>query len=472
MIVTLLAFIVVLGIVITVHEFGHFSMAKLLKIRVITFSLGFGPRLFGFTRGGTEYRVSALPLGGYVKMAGEAFDEDRQGAPDEFLSHPKWHRLLVALAGPIMNILLAILIVAISYIQGVQVFPRYLKEPAVVGPVTPDSVAQRAGLQSKDRIVAVNGNRVNTWQDMEIALATTPRDSLAVTVDRDGRRLDLHLKAPQGETTDTEALGFRTMLPRTIVHDLGENSPAQAAELQPGDEILSVRAENGREGKSYDEILNIIAASKGIPLEFEIRRAATAPDTEMNWDELVSELSRTGTVHRKIVTPEEKTFASEDRKEYRRVIIGFNPVFPADYKHYGLFGSIGQSVRHNYDVAAMTFTIIGRIFTGSASVRTLSGPIEIASVAGSAARTRSARLFFGFIGLLSLNLGIFNLLPIPILDGGVIALLLVEGLIGRDLSRGIKEKIVQVGFVFLILLMGFVVFNDLTKIPIFHNIFR
>src|SRR5512135_633236 len=129
MLVTLLAFIVVLGIVITIHEFGHFAMAKLLKIRVITFSLGFGPRLAGFTRGGTEYRISPLPLGGYVKMAGEAFDEDRQGAPDEFLSHPKWHRLLVALAGPVMNILLAVVIVTTSYMEGVLV-PRYLKGPA------------------------------------------------------------------------------------------------------------------------------------------------------------------------------------------------------------------------------------------------------------------------------------------------------------------------------------------------------
>ena len=133
MLTTILAFIVVLGITITVHEFGHFAMAKLLKIRVVTFSLGFGPRIAGFTRGGTEYRLSPVPLGGYVKMAGETFDEDRQGAPDEFLSHPKWHRLLVALAGPFMNILLAVAIVATSYMQGVLV-PRYLNGPAVVGP--------------------------------------------------------------------------------------------------------------------------------------------------------------------------------------------------------------------------------------------------------------------------------------------------------------------------------------------------
>src|SRR5512136_190691 len=141
MILTILAFIVVLGVTITVHEFGHFAMAKLLKIRVLVFSLGFGPKLLSYTAGGTEYRLSPLPIGGYVKMAGEVFDEERQGAPDEFLSHPKWHRFLVAVAGPVMNILLAIFIVSFAYLEGMQI-PRYLKGPAVVGPVAADSIAQ------------------------------------------------------------------------------------------------------------------------------------------------------------------------------------------------------------------------------------------------------------------------------------------------------------------------------------------
>jgi regulator of sigma E protease len=465
MIVTLLAFIVVLGIVITIHEFGHFAMAKLLKIRVITFSLGFGPRLVGFTRGGTEYRISPLPLGGYVKMAGEAFDEDRQGAPDEFLSHPKWHRLLVALAGPVMNILLAIAIVTTSYMQGM-VVARYFKQPAVVGPVTPGSIAQRAGLQSKDRIIAVDGNPIDTWQSMEIALGTASPNALNVTVDRAGRRVDLHFEPPQTETAGPDSLGFKNMLPSTIVQDVDENSPAQKAGLQAGDEIISVQG-NGKTGTGYDEILNIIAESRDIPLQFSIRRPAAAPKSGTSWDALIAELRRTGRIHDLTITPKE-----EIREGRRKVIIGFYPEIPVNHERYGLWGSVGKSVRHNYEITVLTFQVIGRIFTGSASVKNISGPIQIASVAGDAARTRSARLFFGFIGLLSLNLGIFNLLPIPILDGGVIALLLIEGLIGRDLSLGIKEKIVQVGFVFLILLMGFVVFNDLTKIPIFHNIFR
>jgi regulator of sigma E protease len=463
MIETILAFIVVLGIVITVHEFGHFAMAKLLKIRVITFSLGFGPRLVGFTRGGTEYRISPIPLGGYVKMAGETFDEERQGAPDEFLSHPKGHRLLVALAGPVMNVLLAVIIVATAYMQGM-VIPRYIKEPAIVGPIQPNMIARRAGLQSGDRVISVNGNEVNTWQSMEIALGTAPRETLRVTVERGTRRLDLRLDPPQSEGIDAEILGFKYMIPRTIVRNLDPNSAAKKAGLQIGDEILSVQG-GGRAGSGFDQILNLIAESKGVPLQFEIRRPASLPRPDASWEELIEGLQRDSTTQRITITPVEDRVSG-------RVIAGFFTEIPTDRERYNLVGSLVQSVLYNYEIAVITYKVIGRIFTGRASVKTISGPIEIANVAGSAARTGSARLFFSFVGLLSLNLGIFNLLPIPILDGGVIFLLLIETLIGRDLSLRIKEKIVQVGFVFLILLMGFVVINDLLKIPSFNNIFR
>ncbi len=460
MIVTILAFIVVLGIVITVHEFGHFVMAKLLKIRVITFSLGFGPKLVGFTRGGTEYRISPLPLGGYVKMAGEAFDEEREGAPDEFLSHPRWHRLLVAFAGPVMNILLAVVIVTTSYMEGMTI-PRYIIGPAVIGPVMPNSIAQRAGLKSGDHVIAVDGNRVDTWQAMEIALGTAPRDSLNVTVARNGSTLDLHFDPPEDENVDMESLGFKYSIPATIVRELDPESPARKAGLKPGDEIISVRGA-GSSGASYDEILNVIADSAGIPLEFEIRRPESPPAPGTAWETQIQQLQRSSTSLKLMITPVE---------DDGRGIIGFFPEVPVNHERYGLIGSTVQAVRYNYDVSVMTLKVVGRIFTGSASVKTISGPIGIASVAGNAARTRSARLFFGFVGLLSLNLGIFNLLPIPILDGGVITLLFIECLIGRDLSLGIKEKIVQVGFVFLILLMGLVFINDIVKLDL-KGLFR
>jgi regulator of sigma E protease len=460
LILAILAFVIVLGITITIHEFGHFAMAKLLKIRVLVFSLGFGPKLTGFTHGGTEYRLSPIPLGGYVKMAGEAYDEDRKGAPDEFMSHPKWHRFLVAIAGPLMNILLAVIILTYAYMQGVYV-ARFSKEPAIVGPVAANSFAKEAGLQSGDKIVSVNGEAVKTWEDMEIALGTAPKDSLNVRVERNSQSLRIHFDSPKGNV-DSTALGFKPWLQRMIVKSVEENSPAQKAGLQEGDEIKTVR-KDGTIARDYDQILNIISESKGIPLDFEILR----PSVKTKNIEQTPTTNAPGSILRFAITPVEKN---------GRVLVGFGYGFPSDKEQFGFIGALRQSIRRNYELAAMTFQIIGRIFKGSASIKTLSGPIEIARFSGSAARSAhesgSALVFFEFLGFVSLNLAVFNLLPIPILDGGVIALLLIEGLMRRDLSLNLKEKIVQVSFVFLILLMGFVIFNDLSKIINLNGLFR
>ena len=459
MITTLLAFIVVLGITITVHEFGHFAMAKLLKIRVLIFSIGFGPKLLGFTRGGTEYRLSPIPLGGYVKMAGETFDDDRKGEPDEFLSHPKRHRFLVAVSGPFMNILLAVLILATSYMQGVDA-PRYPKEPPVVGPVAADTIAKRAGLETGDLILSVNGNSVKTWEDMEIALGTAPRESLNMEVSRNGRNLQIHFDPPPKDSQVVpDSLGFKFTLPKTVVYAVDEKSPAYEGGLRAGDEILLVTKDR-QKASGYDQILNMISESNGIPLLFEIRRPNFEPPPEKIWESTQTEDAQVLSL---TITPTEQD---------GRVIAGFIPDYPSDLQKFGIIGALNQSVRRNFELTVLTFTVIGRILKGTASVRTISGPIEIARMSGSAARTGNARLFWGLLGLISLQLGIFNLLPIPILDGGVIALLVVEGLLGRDLSLSLKEKIVQVGFVLLILLMGFVVFNDLSKIFDFNQIFR
>ena len=442
---TILAFLVVLGIVIAIHEFGHFAVAKLLKIRVLTFSLGFGPRLAGFERGGTDYRLSAFPLGGYVKMAGETYDDERAGSPDEFLSHPKWHRFLVAIAGPCMNILLAVGVFTTSYMEGVRV-PRYLREPAIIGPVQQNSVARRAGLRSGDRVLSAAGNSVKTWEDLEVALSTAPRDSLEVVVRRGEENVRLKLDPPPQGNVEPSTLGFKFTIPRTVVATVLPNSPAERGGLKSGDEIVMVR-KPGAVGRTYDEILNIIVESKGIPLEFEIRRPSG---------------NGTDLVHLTI-TPTEVDGNG---------VLGFSPEVPSDFEKYGPARALASGFRRAFEMSALTFKVIGRIFTGSASVKTISGPLEIARISGSAARTGSLRVFLGFLALVSLQLGVFNLLPIPILDGGVIALLVVEGIIGRDLSLTLKEKIVQVGFVFLILLMGFALFNDLLKMVNLDRLFR
>jgi regulator of sigma E protease len=460
-IVSLLAIIVVLGILITVHEFGHFAVAKLLKIRVLTFSLGFGPRLIGFKRGGTDYRLSYFPLGGYVKMAGEAPDEERKGDSDEFLSHPKWHRFLVAISGPLMNILLAVVISTSFYIHGVNI-PEFSMEnaPPIVGPVTADP-AKRAGLQSGDLIVSVHNNQVYTWEDLEYALATAPIDALDIEVQRNNKNIPLHFDAPATERNEEPFYGFRHTLPRTRVNAVSDNTPAQRAGLKAGDEILSVRG-NGRTGTNYDQILNIISDSKGIPLDFEIHR----PDIEPTKENLLRSFeSQSGKIIHLTIAP------FEDKN--RQVIIGFNPAEPYKFLQFRPIDAFTQSIQSSYKQSAWLFKIIGRFFKGAASVRrTLSGPIGIAKKSGEVARTRSIPEYLGWLGFISLQLGIFNLLPIPLLDGGVIMLLFIEGLLRRDLSLKLKEKILQAGFVFLVLLMGFIIFNDLAKNIDFGHLFH
>ena len=457
LLITILAFIFLLGITISIHEFGHFAMAKLLKIRVLVFSLGFGPKLLGFTRGGTEYRLSPIPLGGYVKMAGENYDEDREGAPDEFLSHSKWHRFLVAVSGPFMNILLAVIIFTfIFFAQGIYE-PTYFEEPPVVGPIESHSIAGQSGLQTGDRILSVSGNTVQTWREMEVALTTAPKNSINVEVLRDNREVLLYFDAKDIDNVESATIGFKPPLSRTIVKEVVRNSPAQKAGLQTGDQILSVHG-NGKAGNTYSQILNIISESEGIPLVFEVFRPREGNKFDP-WEIPVSE--RTGDTLELTITPTEKE---------EHVSIGFYYDIPGNLQRFGLGTALVQSVQFNYENASLTFQIIGRMLKGSASVRSLSGPIGIAKISGEVAR-RNILDFIQLIGMISLQLGIFNLLPIPILDGGVIALLLIEGTIRRDLSLNIKEKIIQVGFVFLILLMGFAVLNDLTKIIDFGRIF-
>jgi regulator of sigma E protease len=447
----ILIIIIVLGVSIIFHEFGHFAMAKLLKIRVMVFSLGFGPKLIGFTRGGTDYRLSYFPIGGYVKMAGELPDEEREGASDEFLSHPKWHRFLVAISGPFMNILLAVIALTFVYMHYGAPIPREPKKP-IVGQVTADP-AKSAGLQSGDLITSVYRNRVTTWEEVGIALETAPRDALDIEVLRNNQTEKVHFNLPAKEqNVNPITLGFKPIPPKTYVYDVDKKLPAYKAGLKVGDEILSVRG-NNKVGTNYEQILAIIPESKGIPLTFEVRR----PDVEPQKEDIgkASE-SRNSKIISLTITPIE---------DNGRVVIGFIHV---GTRKLVLVEAFPRSIRDSCKQMAWTFTIIGRILIHHADVRTIAGPIGIAKMSGDIARERNPQADLTFLFIISLSLGVFNLLPIPILDGGVIALLAIEGIIRRDLSLRLKEKIVQVGLVFLIILMCFVVFNDISKIVHFR----
>lgn len=428
---TLLAFIFVLGVMIFVHELGHYAVAKYLGIRVDVFSLGFGPRLAGFRRGDTDYRVSILPLGGYVKMAGENYDESFTGSGDEFLAHPKRHRFAVAVAGPLMNIVLAVLLSAAAYTLGVQVL-AYRSGPAEIGAVADDSPAVAAGIQIRDTIVAIDGDEVSTWQDAEIAIATSPGQSLRLTLDRGGKRIDKRvLVAAASERGEIGTIGVEPWIPFIITGTM-EGSPAQAAGLKPGDEILEVRGENG----SVDEpsaISPFVSEREGEPLLFKLRRGEEFLEATIRPAEIDG-----------------------------RVLIGVERGPPVRVEKYGIVESLALSIRRNGELVLLIGQIIGKIVTGRASLRSMSGPIDIARYSGAAASGGLVPLM-GFMALVSLNLGILNLFPIPVLDGGLIAMLAIEGLIGRDLSMKVKERIFQAGFFFLILLMGVILFNDLSK---------
>lgn len=426
---SVLAFIFVLGVMIFVHELGHCLMAKRLGIRVEVFSLGFGPRLAGFKRGETEYRVSLIPLGGYVKMAGENYDEELTGASDEFMSRPKRHRFLVAVAGPVMNLALAVVLLSASYMVGIRI-PSFLAEPPVIGKIEENSPAARTGLRIHDRIAAIDGEETPTWQKVEFLVGTSPNQTLLLTLERDGQLLKKEIRTEAEERSELGTIGAGPFVPY-IISRVEPGSPAEQAGLQAGDRILRVEG-GGRAAFGFADIPELIKSQKGNPLQFEVKRGA--------------ELFR-------------RAIAPVQMDDQVRIGIVVDPLVT---EKYGFFEAVGKSVRRNYELTLLTFTIVGKLLTGKASLRTMSGPIDIARFSGAAASAGLTPLM-GLMALISLQLGILNLFPIPILDGGVITLLALEALMGRDLSMGVKERIAQIGFIFLVLLMGIVLFNDLSK---------
>ncbi|GAB4237926.1 MAG: RIP metalloprotease RseP [Acidobacteriota bacterium] len=432
---TLVSFVFVLGIMIFVHELGHFLAARRLGIAVEVFSLGFGPRIWGFRRGETDYRISALPLGGYVKMKGEHYDEVLSGSPDEFLSRPKWHRFLVAVAGPVMNLLLAVVLLAGLYVAGVEM-PRFLFEAPVVGFVAPESPAEEGGLLPGDRIVAIDGRAVATWEQLQLAVASLADETVAVRVQREGEEFERLVQLRENEATGA---GFLGAYPPSwcYVSRVEPESPAAAAGLQEGDVIVAV-SDGERRVEYYSEVLELIAASPGKALQMQVRRGDGFVDVT--------------------VVPGET-----DGKGRIGVAIAPTAATEVVEVQFGIFEALVRAFWRNYELTRLTLRIVGRLVTGKTSLKMMSGPIEIARFSGQAAAQGTVALV-GFMSLISLQLGIFNLLPIPILDGGIIALLLVEALLGRELSLKARERITQVGFFFLLLLMSLVILNDIAKL--------
>ena len=442
-VVGILAFIFVLGAAVTLHEFGHFIVAKLFKIRVETFSFGFGPRLFGRKIGTTDYRISLVPLGGYVKLGGDESNAPIEGdgasdipANERFDLRPRWQRILVALAGPAMNVLTALAIpFAGAMMFGVQATP-----PPVVRQILPGGAAEIAGILPGDRIVVFDGNANPKWRTIADDALLSPGQPLPIEIERNGQRLKLTIK-PTPHTEEGETAGFLDFLPDygavpLVVRAVEPNTPAAEAGLQPGDRVVAV---NGEPVKSAEQVTQLIRDHKGQPITLRVERKGSQVDI-------------TATARR-----------LSDGKER----LGFSPDEEIPFQKVGVGGALATAVDTNYEFVRVTGKAMGQLFSGKRSVRnTISGPIGIYRVASTSANRLGWAGVFAMLGFLSLNLGVFNLLPIPVLDGGAIFLLLIEGLlavVGMKISMNVRERIQQVGFVFVILLMVFVITNDLLK---------
>jgi regulator of sigma E protease len=440
--------LIVLGIMVLVHEFGHFAVAKLCGVRVEVFSVGFGKRLFGFRRGDTDYRLSLLPLGGYVKMSGESPGEVPTGDPGEFNAHPRWQRILIGLAGPVSNFLLALLLMTGFYMMHNEV-EAFRSQPADIDFVSDHTAAANAGLQSGDVITRFDNVNNPTWEQVSIRSALNLGQTITVEVMRAGQTIDTQLVIPNphgGEDFDFDTIGFvpRMQDEPIRVRQIEAGMPAGKAGLKEGDQILSV---DGLKLHSVDAMLAFLQQDSGHPINLTVLRGGQTFQLA-----LLPVMADAGNGH----------------KLYR---IGFAPNLPPfKIQQLPLPAALRQSVHFNLRNSGLILEVLQRMVTRRFAVQNLSGPIGIARETGLAVEQPGWQPIIGLMSIISLNLGIFNLLPIPILDGGVIVLLLIEGVLRRDLNQEFKERIYQAAFVVLLIFAAFVMFNDISKLSVFTKL--
>lgn len=498
--ITLVSFIIVIGILIFVHELGHFLVAKKTGVTVEKFSLGFGPKLIGFERGGTQYMISAVPLGGYVKLKGENPEEGLTNDRGEFGSRSVGVRAAIVAAGPLMNFFLCFLIMPLVFLIGIQV-PSYLADKAVIQWVANDSPAAMAGLQKGDEILSVNGETVDNWKMFNALTQINPEKAARVQFLRNGRTVEKTIHPPTQASASgglgifhyipprvaavvpdspasraglqpddvveeiggtpvshwielSEAIrtftgdelavsvmrnGQRLMFslrPEMVVDEIAKESPADAAQLQIGDRIVSI---NGKDPSHYNEALErgIFPADEHA-LDFQIIRDG----------------SRTAVR----VSPEN----AEDLGIRVSGKIGIVPAEDLTFRRYGIIASVREGFKQAWEMTALTLWALGKLLSLDVSFKTLGGPIMIAKMTGTAAKSGLASLII-FTAFLSMNLAILNLLPVPILDGGHLLFFLVEFIIRRPLGAKNMEIAQKVGLVLLIMLLITVTYNDILR---------
>jgi regulator of sigma E protease len=427
--------LVLIGVMILIHELGHFWAARFFNVGVEVFSFGFGPRLFGFRRGETDYRFSLILFGGYVKMMGEQPGEENSDDPRGFMTKPKWQRLIIAFAGPFMNVVLAVGLLTGLFMVKYQ----KLAEPeqrAVIGHIIKDSAAAKAGLHEGDRIVALEGVKNPDWEAIAIKEISSAYRTMHLTIERNGSQFEAQVTPV---LDDRSGMGYAGWSEKGEIQvgRMSPGMPAEKAGLKKGDRMVTV---NGQPINSRFKLQEVIKNAAGKPVELRIERD--------------------GKEQTFIIQP---TFSNLEGQG--RWMIGVEP----DQKlnivttKLSLPEAFAESVRQNMKGASLIFQFLKGIVERRMSAKQLSGPIGIATLSGDAAR-EGPSAFVHLMSMVSLNLAIFNLLPIPILDGGVILMLLLEMLIGRDLSMPVKEAVIKVGFVFLMVVTVFALYNDISKI--------
>lgn len=425
--------IVLIGVMILIHELGHYWAARFFDVRVEAFSFGFGPRLFGFRRGETDFRFSLILFGGYVKMSGEQPGDEAASDPRSFQSKPRWQRLIIAFAGPAMNVVLAVGLLAGLFMVR---YPKLANAdaPAKIGYVQKDSPADKAGLRAGDIIVQFDDVREPKWEDVALKEAAGAGRKLKIAFLRNGERM---------ESTITPVLDARTGIGNCGWEDdsdiiLGGIVPGMNAEkvgLRRGDVIVSV---NGQPVRSMSRLHELIRGTNGQPVQLVYRRDGKEQAAR--------------------VMP---TYS--DSEGAGRWMIGVQLERPVVITKLAFADAVQESVRRNIKGASLIYQFLQGLVERRMSAKSIEGPIGIARLSGDAAR-EGPTAFFELMSMVSLNLAVFNLLPIPILDGGLILLLLIEMVMRRDMSLQVKEAVFKVGMVFLMAVVVFVLYNDISKL--------
>jgi regulator of sigma E protease len=426
----------VLGFMVLLHEWGHFVAAKACSVRVDVFSIGFGPRIWGLKRGDTDYRISVLPLGGYVKMAGDNPAEERTGEPHEFLSRPRWQRFIIAVAGPSANILLTfVLFLGVLVFVGLPVDQSTLQAPVVAA--VPQNI-DPSGVKAGDKIIAVNGSATQSWQQVYSNIGDLdPGSVVKLTVLRNGTKVNLEVPVSGGQLKGDAVIGYPAVPP--ILDEIQPDSPAEKAGLKAGDRVISI---DEKPIITWYQLPDLVRGSNGKPIRFVVERDSR-------------DLSITVTA---------KQMATLDGDTAWMIGAGYKS--DQIFEHEGVIASIKDAGTETVGFARTMGQVLVGLFRGTFSMRDMLGPVGIVQVTGQAAK-RGPLTLINWMAYISLDLGLLNLLPIPIMDGGHVLMLAIEGTLRRDLSVAAKERFVQVGLVFLLGIFAFVMYSDILRL--FHR---